>query len=415
MAVITILSDSVFLPTGYSNQSKLLAKYLRSKGHEIHYLANGYNGATIDHAKLEDGTIFDYKIYGQKNQQYFADLISPHLKQTKSDIFLVLLDTFMLHGGNGWFLGTDTAPAQTFFWFPSDGGGGLPVGCDAILRKIDFPVAMAKYGQKQCKDYYDLKTNVIPHGTEPNRFYKLPDEQRAEAKKKWGLTGKFVVGVVARNQPRKNLDRTLKSFYFLKNKVPNAVLFLHLDPDDPAQAFNMKRLISKYNLENRVVFSGLNAQKGFGWDELNEVYNAMDMFFLSTSGEGFGIPIIEAMSCEIPVLATDYTTTQELVLDNNAGLGIDLASVDKRNFFEEDAKEYDKEVSSGTVTGGWEVERGYCDCQDAAKKIEFLYKNPQMCKEMGLNGRKAVLEKYDFNNIIGPSWEKLMLKSIDGT
>ena len=53
--IITILSDGPHLPTGYSNQSKQLAQSFIENGHEIHWLANAYNGATLNGMKLEDG------------------------------------------------------------------------------------------------------------------------------------------------------------------------------------------------------------------------------------------------------------------------------------------------------------------------------------------------------------------------
>ena len=336
---IMILSDSPMLPTGYSNQARQLANFLKGRGHEIHYMANAYNGADLDHVKLSDGTIFDFKIYGEMQPNYFSSTMSQRLKEVRPDVFFILLDTFMMYQSG--FLNQDTSPAKTFFWFPSDGGGGLPKDCQRILQKIDVPVAMARFGQKQCADYYNLKTEHIPHGLDVKRFYKLPDDQRMELKKKWNLHDKFVIGVVARNQPRKNLDRTIKAMHLIKDKIPNAVLFLHLDPNDPAQQiFNITSLIQKFNLENRVIFSGMQAHKGFDWDEMNNVYNLFDCFFLSTSGEGFGIPIIEAMACEVPVVATDYTTTPELVIDNEAGLGIDLSGVDKMDMFNVSSKEY---------------------------------------------------------------------------
>ena len=196
----------------------------------------------------------------------------------------------------------------------------------------------------------------------------------------------------------------------VKDKIPNAILFLHLDPDDPAQVFNMRSLIARYNLENRVVFSGMSALKGIPRKEMQDIYNLFDVFFLSTSGEGFGIPIIEAMSCEVPVLATDYTTTPELVKEHNAGLGINLAGVDTIDMFKTNLKDYDNLVMNGTITGSWEVERGICDVHDAANKITYLYNNPEVRKEMGKNGRKAVVEKYEFEKNVGVEFEKLMLK-----
>jgi hypothetical protein len=132
--------------------------------------------------------------------------IEEHLKRTKTDIFIILLDTFMLYPH---LLSKDLSPAKVFFWFPSDGGAGMPKGCEQILKKVDVPVAMAKFGQKQVKDYYGIEVKHIPHGTESNKFYRLNDKDRTKLRKAWGLDDKFVVGVVARNQPRGSEDHSV--------------------------------------------------------------------------------------------------------------------------------------------------------------------------------------------------------------
>lgn len=403
---IAILSDSVTIPTGYRNQASQLAKYLQSKGHEIFYLANAYAGSNIDSLKLEGGEEFNFKIFGHQMQdQYFHMTMSYLLKKYKIDRFIILLDTFMLYP---WFLNVDTSPAKTFFWFPTDGGGGLPDDCQKILQKINQPVAMSRFGQKQVKDYYNLNSAFIPHGVNSDSFYPLSDQERLNLKVRFGLKNKFVIGVVARNQPRKNLDRTIKSMRLIADKIPNAVLFLHLDPNDPAQQlFKIQSLVQKYNLENRVFYSGMNAFQGFPQSEMNNVYNAMDVFFLTTSGEGFGVPIIEAMSCGIPVVATDYTTTQELVKDNGSGLGIKLSGVEILDLFALGSKEYDIKSLNGTLTGSWGVERAMCDLEHCARQIIWLYNNPKDSKIMGLNGRNAVLSKYDFK-IVGKQWEEIL-------
>jgi glycosyltransferase involved in cell wall biosynthesis len=153
----------------------------------------------------------------------------------------------------------------------------------------------------------------------------------------------------------------------------------------------------------------MSAFKGFSESQLNEIYNLMDVFLLTTSGEGFGIPIIEAMSCQIPVLATDYTTTPELVIENKSGLGINLSGVETIDMYKENLsmQEYDQLVLNGTITGTWEVERGICSMSDGVEKLIYLYKNPEEREKMGKNGRKAVLEKYDYS-IVSKQWSDLI-------
>ena len=384
-----------------------LCRYLQNKGHEIHFFANGYSGANIEHLKLEGGEEFNYKIYGHSpHDAYFHQSVSQLLKQIKPDKYIILLDTFMLYQTN--FLNIDTSPAETYFWTPTDGGGGMPKGCEAILNKIDHPVMMAKFGQKQVKDYYNIDTHHIPHGVNSKEFHPINTSERKALRQRLGIDDKFVIGVVARNQPRKNLDRTIKAMRLIADKIPNAVLFLHLDPNDPAQPmFKIHDLVKKYNLENRIVYSGMNSYTGFPQKEMNNVYNLMDVFLLTTSGEGFGVPIIEAMSCSVPVIATDYTTTPELVLNNKAGLGIKLSGVETIDMFNTDSKEYDVLAFNGTMTGSWEVERGICDIKHCAEQVEKLYLDPKLRKELGENGRSAVLENYDFS-LVGKRWEDLL-------
>lgn len=410
--IITILSDSPFICTGYSTQAKLISKYLSEKGHEVHFLANGHLGKTISYSRLEDGTEFNYKIYGRLNHQYFADIISEHLKKTKSDIFLILLDTFMLHGDpknpqNGWFLKIDHSPAQAVFWYPTDGGGGLPIGCDLILKKCEKAVCMSKFGQKQVNDYYKLNTDYIPLGTELDRFKPYSKQEKELLKTKWGFKDKFIVGSVARNQPRKMMDREIKAFKLFSEKVNNAVLLLHTDPNDVATPFSLIHLVKRLNLENKVFFTGMNAFNAFDWAKMNEVYNLFDVFILTTSGEGFGIPIIEAEACEIPVLTSSYTTTAELVEQPFAGYGIKLVGTEHINLFELLSQDYDYLSMNGTITGSWEVERGICDIQDLANKLLELYNNPKLRETMGKNGREFVLNNYEFNKHVGPKFEEL--------
>jgi len=398
---IGILSDSPFITTGYSNQAKSLGNILVEEGHNVRYFAHTYVGQTIvPPVTFEDGRKLNFTIMGQGREAYFKDLLSTYVKEFKIDVLIILLDTFMLYP---FLLELDLSPAKTIFWFPSDGGGGMPLGCENILRKVDVPIAMAKFGKEQCKKVHNLETRHIPHGIDISNYFPVSIEERNRLRQKWGVNDKFVIGVVARNQGRKMLDRTLKIMGEYAKLNPNAVLMLHCDPDDNAQVFPINSLINKYGIQNRVFFTGTKYYKGFDEKDMNEVYNVMDCFLLTTSGEGFGIPIIEAMACQVPVLATNYTTTKELVIDNNAGLGINLVGTTE----EENPDVHGTEIIDGTITGSWAVERGICSIKDGVKKLDYLFNNPDKRKEMGINGRDAVMKFYDWN-VLKEEWKKVI-------
>lgn len=379
------LSDSPLTVTGFATISWNICNKLVEAGHEVFFIAHNYAGQPIPPGlTLQDGTKLNFTILSGGPKPYGMDMIIPYLRKYKPEVFGVLLDTFMLFP---WFMNLDLAPAKTIFYFPSDGGGGLPLQCENILKKVHYPVAMAKFGQQQCKDIHNLYTRYIPHAIDTKIYYPLTQEEIKKIKQQWGLENKFIVGVVARNQGRKMLDRTIKSFAIFCKNHPDAMLFMHTDPFDMAAPFNMVELISRYKLQNRVIFSGMKFYDGFDYKKMNEVYNIMDVFFLTTSGEGFGVPIIEAMACEIPVVATDYTTTQELIVEEGVcGIPAKLSS---------------------ELTGSWNVERGIMDDNAGAEALETLYQNPELRKQMGKIGREKVNKFYNWD-VVGKQWNDLI-------
>lgn len=97
---------------------------------------------------------------------------------------------------------------------------------------------------------------------------------------------------------------------FFNTGIGNIVVH-NTDPNDQAAWMSLPAQIEMFKIQDRVRFSGMRAFQGFKAEEMRFVYGIMDVHALTTSGEGFGIPTIEAMCCGVPVVATDYTTTDE--------------------------------------------------------------------------------------------------------
>jgi len=412
---IAWLSDSPFFNTGFSTQSFNILNGL-SDEYETYYFANHYQGQRLPPGiKLTDGTEFKFHIWGSGKQPYMRDVIEPYLRKIKPKIFGVLLDTFMLMQSN--WLSVDMAPTkEQIFYFPSDGGGHLPLGCEQILMKFSCPVAMSKFAQKQAWDIHRLKTEYIPHGVDTEIYKPLSEEEKKEIRQKWRLQGKFVVGSVYRNQGRKMADRIFKTFKLFCKDKPDAVLLLHTDPDDIAQVFNTHALIQRLNLQNRVRFTGMRYYQGFTYKQMNEVYNLMDVFFLTTTGEGFGIPTIEAMQCKVPVVITDYTTSKELVIDDGkCGEVVKLVGC-KENYVDMadsmNMKDIDFKLMNGTLVGSWNVDRAIFDIDDGVEKLNKLYYDEKLRERYGEVGNEKVKKFYSWDVVI-PQWRRLVKRLIE--
>lgn len=370
---------------------------LTAKGWDCHCICHNLAGQTLKKGiTFEDNTKINFKLYGAGKQPYSKDKVQYLLNKLKPDIFCVLLDTFMIR--NAGYLGMNFSPAKSVFYFPTDGEPRLPHQCENLFlsKTFQYPIAMAKRGQQQVKEAHNINAHYIPHAVNEKLFKPFSRKKQLQNIQKWSqklqidLSNKKIIGCVARNQGRKMLDRIIPIIKKINELQPNnnIVMLMHTDPFDGAAYFDMIKEISLNNLDNKFIFTGLNYLDPFTYKELAEIYNLMDLFLLPTTGEGFGVPIIEAMSCKIPCVVTDYTTTPELIKAHNAGYGIKLAA---------------------KIMGTENVLRGICDTTDGAEKCLKILNDEKLKKQMGINGREAVLKEYTWNVVI-PEWNKYLTK-----
>jgi glycosyltransferase involved in cell wall biosynthesis len=168
---------------------------------------------------------------------------------------------------------------------------------------------------------------------------------------------------VGRLWPEKGIDILLKAFELVKRKIPNASL--SIVGDGPLQ---------KLVLENLNKFgSSLTYIPHLSPNELNKIYNMHELFVLPSLKEPFGIVVLESLACETPV-----------VTSNNCGASFFLR---KYNCIET--------VPPGNAT-------------DLSNKIIELLRKPFALKDMGNNGRKIVVEHFDWK-IIGKRLGKIYM------
>ena len=160
------------------------------------------------------------------------------------------------------------------------------------------------------------KIKVIPHGCNTTDFYPYTDEEKLKAKKDiFGTEDVYVFGSVNRNSARKDLATLIMGFAMFKHSSQaNAVLYLHCNPKDPA-GININRLCDRVGLEmgkDVIVPKDFSENKGFDVAELNKIYNSFDCFITTTTSEGWGLTITEAMATKTLVICPKHTSITEI-------------------------------------------------------------------------------------------------------
>lgn len=121
--------------------------------------------------------------------------------------------------------------------------------------------------------------------------------------------GKFVIGSISRFSVDKDYETLIKAFNEIQRSNSNVHLLLVGDGETKAE---MVKLAESLKLMDKITFSGFRT-------DILDLLNSMDVFVLSTHTEGISIALLEAMSTERPVVATNVGGNGEIVQDNDNG------------------------------------------------------------------------------------------------
>jgi glycosyltransferase involved in cell wall biosynthesis len=122
---------------------------------------------------------------------------------------------------------------------------------------------------------------------------------------KYGVRRPFVVSV-CRGYFHKNLAGLLRAFAVVRRRRPDVQLVLAGRREGGGPALD--RLLARLGLQGAVVFTGFVANA-----DLQVLYSAAAVFAFPSLYEGFGLPVLEAMACGAPVVASDAAAVPEAV------------------------------------------------------------------------------------------------------
>jgi glycosyltransferase involved in cell wall biosynthesis len=200
-----------------------------------------------------------------------------------------------------------------------------------ILNFFDEVITYTEYAKSFMRNLTTeanfKKIKVIPHGCNTTEFYPLTDAEKLEAKLELlgeaGNAETFLFGTVNRNSARKDLASLILGFSTFKhsNQI-NAVLYLHCNPLDPS-GINLYRLCERVGLRVGVdvlVPKEYSENKGVDNAQLNRIYNSFDCFITTTTAEGWGLTITEAMATKTLVICPKHTSLTEITNDGDLTL-----------------------------------------------------------------------------------------------
>ncbi len=190
------------------------------------------------------------------------------------------------------------------------------------------------------KKYNEIESEILYPPTKYEGYYRNGDFND-------------YIFVAGRLEPVKRLELMIESLAYTQSNIKFIIAGKGKHEE------NLKSLVNKLKLQNRVLF------KGFVSDEdLIELYaNALAVFFAPID-EDYGLITIEAFKSGKPVITTNDSGGVLEFVENNI---------------------------NGFITNG--------DPKLIAQKIDYLYYNKEICREMGMHGNKKV-QSIQWDNVI---------------
>ena len=175
---------------------------------------------------------------------------------------------------------------------------------------FDSEVAVSQYVANDIQQAYRLpmkRVRVIHNGCDVESLHR-----RAERARQVRVPGDgLVIGMVGRLDTIKDQPTLIHAAAILRQTCP--ALQLKLIGDGPKRG-ELEQLVSELDLKEHVEFLGSRL-------DIPEQLGTFDVFaFATTSSEGFGIALIEALAAGVPVVATDVGPCREILESGKIGL-----------------------------------------------------------------------------------------------
>ena len=351
MARILLAGEATWHKTGYANYGKNILTLLKKRGHEVAEIsAFGYSN---DDRHKE----CDWKIYfcdpdenNEEEKAAFENSLASAIGGWKLEFAaLDFLPDYVISFRDPWvdrYIGE--SPLKKYFnWIFMPTCDAIPLDSNWIesFKQADAVLTYSNWALEEIKKYNHI--NLIksaPPAAEGRIFFPMDE---GLGKKSFGLPqDTFVFGTVMRNQERKLFPGLFQTFRTFLDRLPikkRKKVKMVCHTSYPDVGWDIPRILIENNIENYVYFTNMcmeckctfltkwnstfkmcpkcggqnvvfpGPSSGFSRERLSFLYNAMDFYIQYAGLEGFGMPMVEASYCGIPVAATDYSAMSSVV------------------------------------------------------------------------------------------------------
>jgi glycosyltransferase involved in cell wall biosynthesis len=188
----------------------------------------------------------------------------------------------------------------------------LAAALGRIRKQADMVIVPSNAVAKDVVQYLQVereRITVIPMGCDP-RFYPSEEPVRVAAmRRRYGVPERYIL-FVGTLEPRKNVTTLLQAFGRVAAEQPQDGLHLVITGGSGWGGEDYMGLVADLGLHHLVRFTGFVDDA-----HLPDLYRNALLFVYPSLYEGFGLPVLEAMACGIPVITSNRSSLPEVAGD----------------------------------------------------------------------------------------------------
>ncbi|HKN62060.1 MAG TPA: N-acetyl-alpha-D-glucosaminyl L-malate synthase BshA [Candidatus Acidoferrales bacterium] len=350
---------------------------LAARGHEIHFISYAMPirlSGSFDRIYFHEVEVTTYPLF---DHPPYTLALATKMLEVAEDAGLDLLHVHYAipHSVSALLARMMAAPRQLPFITTLHGTDITLVGSDRSylpitkfsIEQSDGVTSISNYLRDRTLKEFEIKRpiEVIPNFVNCD-LYKRTDDPVLRAK--WAPDGEPILMHLSNFRPVKRITDVVEIFALVREKIPAKLVMMGDGPDRGAAEY----IARKKKLQKDVLFLGKQ-------DRVHEKLGLADLFLLPSDLESFGLAALEAMACEVPVIATNVGGLPEVVTH-----GVDGYLVPPR------------------------------DVEAAAKHALEILTRPDRGRAMGQQARIDARRRYCSNDVI-PQYEAYYQKVLNAT
>tara|TARA_Y100000592_G_scaffold18799_1_gene28757 strand:- start:11926 stop:13830 length:1905 start_codon:yes stop_codon:yes gene_type:complete len=345
----------------------------------------------------------------QRKAGYGHELIDQVVQDFKPDIYVGVEDIWAFEGfwDKKWW-----NKVNSIIWTTLDSLPILPIA-EENASKIKNYFVWASFAEKALRKHGHDHVKTLRGSLDCDNFFPIAKEYKKELRQRNGISpSDFIIGFVFRNQLRKSVPNLLDGFKLFQKRHPesNAKLLLHTHW---SEGWDIPRLINEKQLNPADIlttyfcsncgqyeikpFSGqsqdcrfcgkeksqntTNVNAGVDEEQLNEIYNMMDVYCHPFTSGGQEIPVQEAKLTQLITLVTNYSCGEDSCTPQSGGLPLDWAE------YREPGTQFIKASTSANSI-----------CKQLIKVFKM---KPAKREEIGKKARQFVIDNFGIEVISG--------------